>query len=576
MLAAVAVSILFETHGSTMAGGDRVRIRWDWATDAAPWAAGQNASPGRSRRERVPLVTDFSSRQVIFPEVLPAKVANVVQRDARFMHQYLRRHAHRYVPLDPDYVQPPWLTQSIARDWSFSLNNGNGGTIGFPAKYVFDVTAAPSCTTDFVVTGLNIAGSATQANLMGFNSLYNTPAGNGLCAGTAPTVMFSYRIGPGVINSYITLSLDGTKVAFNENNGANSYFHVLRWATGAGNGTTAALPAVPGTGNTALDVKLPLTGGTSTAPFVDYANDVAYVTTSNNVVHKFTGVFDGTPTEVTGAGTGWPATTGFTGNSISTPVFDPVSRHVIFTDSDQGGIDYIDDSVVPAVVHVNQFLFAPGMAVAAPVVVDAGNQKVYAFSPNPTGAAAVVAQADTSLSLASQVTVSIGGATNNLAPLMGDLNDAYYNGQSATARLYVVGNDGSANRVPALYAIGFNASFKMNPAYSNGPLALATNNAGIGSSPVTAFYNTTLAKQFLFIGITNRCSAAVTGGCIRSLDVTSAFPTSANVNNVILAASGGTSGITIDNVSAAAGASSVYYTTLTGRTIVKATQAGLQ
>ena len=159
---------------------------------------------------------------------------------------------------------------------------------------------------------------------------------------------------------------------------------------------------------------------------------------------------------------------------------------------------------------------------------------------------------------------------------MGDFNEDYYDGDSTTARMYVVGNNGTANRLPALYAIGFNASFKMDPTYASGPLVLTTNTAGISASPVTAFYNSTLNKQFLFLSVTNRCTAAITGGCIRSLDVTGGFPTAASVNNVVLAAAGGTGGISIDNVSSAVGASSVYYTTLTGRTIVKATQAALQ
>ena len=51
-------------------------------------------------------------------------------------------------------------------------------------------------------------------------------------------------------------------------------------------------------------------------------------------------------------------TTGLAGG-ISTPVFDGMSRHVFFTDSDNGGIDYIDDSVVPAVAVTNKFFFTP-------------------------------------------------------------------------------------------------------------------------------------------------------------------------------------------------------------------------
>jgi hypothetical protein len=570
-LLAAGLVVASQTTDATSLGGSRVRTTWDWAHGGDRPAAGANGAV----QQRVPLVRDFSNRHVIFPESVPASRVNAIRADSRAWQQYLHRHAHRYVPFDRDHVEDPLATSAITRDWSFSLNNGSGGTISAPAKYVFDVNAPPSCTTDFVVTGVNIAGSATQANIVGLNSLYNTPTGTGLCPGTAPLVMFAYNVGPGSVSSYLALSLDGTKFAFSENNGASSYFHVLRWATGAGNGTSASAPATPGTGNAAVDTKLPIAGGSSTAPFVDYDNDVAYVTTSNNVVHKFTGVFRGTPQEVTAAGTGWPNTPGVTG--LSTPVFDSVSRHVFFEDSSTGGINYVDDSVVPAVAVTNKFFFAPGLTLSAPVLVDSGNQKVYAFSANTNGSAAVVAQADTNLSAASQVTVSIGGATSNRNPLTGDFNEAYYDGATASARLYVVGNDSSPNRVPALFSIGFNAAYKLNPAVTNGPVALSTNTAGVSASPVTAFFNSTLGKQFVFVSVTNACSAAIPGGCIRSIDVTNnAFPTAGTINSVVFAAAGGTGGISIDNVSASAGASSVYYTTLTGRTIVKATQALLQ
>src|SRR5580692_1086628 len=107
--------------------------------------------------------------------------------------------------------------------------------------------------------------------------------------------MFAYNVGPGTISSYIALSLDGTKIAFNENNGASSFFQGLTWASGTGNGTSAALAVKPGTGNSAVDSKIALTGGSSTAPFIGYGDDVAYVTTSDNVMHKYTGVMLGTP-----------------------------------------------------------------------------------------------------------------------------------------------------------------------------------------------------------------------------------------------------------------------------------------
>ncbi len=313
----------------------RVRLQWDWTTESSPRAGGP--------KRRVPMIRDFSDRQVISPEVVPSELASKINGSTRFWQQYLRRHVRHLGP-DAQGVLPNQTAElSAARDWSFSLSSGSGRMISQPATYVFDVNSPTSCTNDFIVTGVNVAGAAAQANLIGLNSLYNTPAGNGLCAGTAPKVLFAYNIGPGVINSYLALSLDGTKVAFNENNNASSFFDILKWASGAGNGTTAAAAVKPGTGNSAVDVKLALTGGTSTAPFIDYDADVAYVTTSDNVVHKFTGVFLGTPKEVTTAGSGWPVSSGL-GGGISTPVFDGISRHVFFTDSANGGIDYVDDS----------------------------------------------------------------------------------------------------------------------------------------------------------------------------------------------------------------------------------------
>jgi hypothetical protein len=542
-----------------------------------PGEVEQESRPGR---RRVPLIEDFTSRHVVFPEVVREDRVESVLSDIRFQHQFLRRHRRQSPVRRRDAREAREVRETgaaengVVRDWSYSLNGGNGGSISAPAKYVFDVTAPASCTNDFVVTGVNIAGSASQANLIGFNSLYNMPSGTGLCPGTAPNVLFAYNVGPGVVNSYVALSLDGRKIAFSES-GTTTRFHVLTWRTGAGNGTSASSAVVPGAGNTAVDTTITLSGTSSTAPFIDYGTDSAYVTTNDGLVHKFSGVFNGTPTEVSGGGTGWPVST--SGLSLSTPVFDGVSRHLFFTDS-QGRLLYVDDSVTPAVLAATTFAFAANGITASPVVVDSGNQKVYAFSGNPNGSNAIMAQVDTNLSVASRVIVNVGGNAGNVSPRAGDFNEAYYNGLSASARLYVAGNTGNANRTPALYAIGFNASFRMNASTSNGPIALATTGtAGLSSSPITAFYNSTLNRQFLFVGVSNRCSTAVTTGCIRSINVTGgAFPTAGTINNVIFGAAGGTGGISVDNNSSSFGAASVYYTTLSGRTIVKVTQENLQ
>ncbi|MGC2193220.1 MAG: hypothetical protein WA628_01005 [Terriglobales bacterium] len=538
----------------------------------------------------VSMVEDWSTRHVIFAEEVPRDLRGAILAEPRFWQQYLRRHVSRPSLQEgrehagerdsDDRRDDRRKRHSKAlsqRDWSVSLGAGSGGRISGPAKFVFDVTAAPSCTTDFVVTGIGIGGSANQANIVGLSRLYTNPAGTGFCSGTTPTVIFAYNVGGGQVPSVVALSLNGQKIAFSENNTTlgTANFHVLQFKTGAGNGTSATAPAVPGVGNTAVDTKIALASGSTTGPYVDYAHDVAYVTTNGgaSVVHKFRGVFNGTPAEVTTGG--WPAT--IPGNpGVSTPVYDNVSRHVFATDGN-GFIDYVDDSVSPAVVHSGSFSFAAAGITAAPVVIDSSRQKVYAFAGNPGGGNAVVAQGDTSLTAGSRVVVPIGVNSNN-AVLEGDFNDAYYSGGAFTSSfMYVVGNDSSNRERPALFNIGFNSSFRLNATTANGPLALSVGNTtGVTASPLTEFYNSRLARDFLFVGVSAACQSQGGSGCIRSLNITSGFPAAAVINNVILNAAGGTGTVTVDNNSGNAEASSVYYTPLTGNTIVKATQSALQ
>lgn len=529
----------------------------------------------------VSVVTDWSSRHVLFPQSKSISMMIDLQRDPRYWQAALGRLTPPPLPVR---VQAPAGQNAVrlpgqgGRDWNLALGGSLGPQNTFPGKFVFDVTQPASCTADFLVTGINTAGSTTQANIIGLKNLYTNPSNTGYCSGTGPTVFFAYNVGPGSVYASVALSLGGTKVAFNENNAGSSRFHVVTIGTTGSNGTGPSAPVVPGTGNNAVDVALSLGEAVTNAPFVDYARDVAYVTTggppaTTGHMHKFTGVFNGTPTEVTTGG--WPIA--HAGGLISTPVFDGVSRRVFFKAFD-GHVHYVEDLGGSVSISATSFPIVSGTdGCARPLVVDSTNQRVYAYGTraSSTTGNTVVAQADTSLSTGSRVIVNVGyrnSAPTSFAP---DLNNAYYTGSYSGAYLYVVGNSGTSNLVPALYSIGFNSSFKMNSSVANGPLALATNVSGLSSSPVTTFYNSRLAKDFLFIGISNNCSTSLTTGCMRSIDITSGFPTSGTINNVILVATGGTSGVTVDNNSAVAEASSAYYVTLTGNTLYKATQAEL-
>jgi hypothetical protein len=467
---------------------------------------------------------------------------------------------------------------NIGNDGSFTLNVDPGGGQTFPAKFVFDANAAPSCTNDFVVLGMPANPvSGGQANIIGLNKLYSsqgasTPAPP--CGTSGPSVMFAYASGSGQVPAFVDISPSGKQIAYVENLlTGSSYFHVLTLGT-ASEGTSATAAVVPGAGGSnAVDRRVLLSPDGTTkqsstnAAFVNYTSGVAYATTysragnGSGYLYKIGNVFNGsaTPTIV------WSAAI----NAVpSTPVYDTVSNKIFFTDS-SGRIDYVTDTgASPSVVY--SAVLANGATSAYPVTVDGTNQMVYA-SFNSNGTNALVVQAPTSL--ASTVSVAVGTAsTIYTAPYGVDFNNAWYTG-SGTPLLYVAGT--GSGTVPTLYSVGFNGSGVMNASANITTAALATGMAD--SSPVTEFYNATLQKDYIFVGVTNHCTATTgggTAGCVMSLDITSGFPT-VTASSTALAAAGGTTGIIVDNNSSVTEASSIYYATKTGVTLVKATQSGL-
>jgi hypothetical protein len=455
----------------------------------------------------------------------------------------------------------------------------------YPAKFVFDVTAAPSCANDYVVIGIPANPAAgSQANILGVNNLYSsqgTSTPTPPCGTNGPTVMFAYASGTGQVPASVVISQSGKQIAYIEDLlTGSSYFHVLTLATTGTNGTGATAAVVPGSagGNNAVDQRVLLSpdGGTTdqsstSTVFVVYtpndANDVAYATTSSmagngsGYLYKIGNVFNGsaTPTVV------WSVPI----NAVpSTPVYDSVSNKVFFTDG-SGRIDYVTDTgSSPSVVYGP--VVASGATSENPVIVDSTNQMVYATF-NSNGTNALVVQAPTSM--ASTISAAVGVAsTAYTAPNGLDFNNAWYTG-SGTPLLYVAGT--GAGTVPTLYSIGFNGTGVMNSSANHPIAALATGTAD--SSPVTEFYNASLQKDYLFVGVTANCIATSdggTGGCVMSLDITEGFP-AVNTNSTALAATGGITGITVDNESSLTEASSIYYATKAGGDLVKATQSGL-
>ncbi len=225
------------------------------------------------------------------------------------------------------------------------------GTVGagmYPAKFSFSTTTA-SCT-DFVVYNTGIAGSASQANVVAYDNIYSGCSGSG----TVPSVYWAYNTGTGKALTSTVLFGDGTKVAFIENPSSGAaVLRILKWVSGqgtdsdspvapdhsytntyAGAGTNTAWTTCP-SGSCMISVAFQsprANQDTISSPWYDYPSDTLWVGDSGGYLHKFTGVFNGTPGEMTNTSGGtcgtscvWPVNSG-TG-PLTSPVYD--STHAL-------------------------------------------------------------------------------------------------------------------------------------------------------------------------------------------------------------------------------------------------------
>jgi len=469
--------------------------------------------------------------------------------------------------------QPSFRNKRIRRDWTVTLAGGAGfgpAPDMYPAKYTFNPIGNPNCTNDFVVFQVNTNGAGNQANLIGVNNLYKTT-----CSGSVPATLFYYNVGSGSINTSPVLSTDGTKVAFVETVTNGSVFHVLTIGTTGNNGTSFNNPAVPGTGNNAVDNKITMNGNvtvTRSSPFVDYTNNIAYVGDDSGKLHKFHPVFNGTPAEVTTAP--WPFTVA-SSVILTGPVFDGGSSKNIFV----GGSDGSLYCVTSAGAHCATSSLSvasganPGAVLDAPIV-DSTHETVFATASNNTNS--ILMQATTSL--ASPVRATMGVKGTDLYD--GAFDNAYFTNVSS-GHMYFCGNLAGA-ATPTLYRVTFNGSGTMSGTNDGNSFQLVlTGNTGssVDCTPLTEVLNG--STDYLFLGVFNHgfTSGSPNCGnqtCMMSFVITSSFPSAANAITTSGLGSLGMSGIIIDNVSGAAGASQVYFGSLQTNAGVQASQSALQ
>src|ERR1700728_1214251 len=570
--------------------------------------------------------TDWSHRHMVFSAPRSPGEALHLSENPRYLQQWLRRNIERRPSRHP-------LHRDLNADWSESM--GTGATVAagqYPAKFSFSATTA-SCAKDFVVFNTSLAGATGQASIIAYNNLYVG------CTGTVPSVYWAYDTG-GTISTSATFSLDGNQVAFVQAQAGVATLVMLKWS--ASTTQTAAAPMIltsPAVGSyrgcsAPCMTTLTFTAGTGetgtitdtySSPFYDYTagSDTLYVGDDIGYLHKFTGVFAGTPAEtVVTTPAPWPVLVATA--KLSSPVFDSQSGNVFVTTSYQvtpnsggrlaavcatstcAGVANGNGTVITAIGTATPSLVlgptttstaachAPGtsgdgsnLRLDAPVV-DSTAGKVYVVVGNDgTGNSAVI-----------QFSTTVGEATGNfewhtcgtestigtasttgVTLFAGAFDNVYFtstSGSSPSGNLYVCGNT-SADAT--LYQVRITS----NAIAASGTSVLAVSTANTTCSPVTEVFSASTDLLFLSVQSLGSTSTKVNcpsnAGCLMSFSVpTTLGGTLPTGTAAALAAGGGTSGVVIDNTVApgAIETSQVYFSTLTGGTPVQASQAALK
>jgi hypothetical protein len=248
-------------------------------------------------------------------------------------------------------------------------------------------------------------------------------------------------------------------------------------------------------------------------------------------------------------------------------VFDSVSTNVFVGCADGKLYKVTQAGVVSSITVGNGS--ARGGIVDAPVV-DGVNGFVYAVTGS-NGTSAVLVQATTSFSSAVTATLSAASNFNLHAPVV---NDAYVDSATpANWLIYEMAYNG-AHTTYALYGMTFSAARVMS---AGAPAHTFTFANGIGElSPSTEFFNQATGVDWLFSSTTGNFTSNLGSWNITpTVPNPSGFPTGQSAALAPNEGTGGTSGFTVDNSSASAQASSVYFSAVSLNTAVKLTQANL-
>ena len=513
--------------------------------------------------KRVPVLTDWTTRHVLYPLYGSADRMSIAGRDPRSLFSW-----YRYSPNAPRWRDPRWNdprsprknSKGFDRDWSINLGAGGTAANAFPAKYTFDVTAAPSCANDYVVYPVNAAGSATQANIVAFNNLYSgTAGGTGICDapitgrptatdddGTDATVYWSYNVSAigGTVPTSPVISWDnttgagsvlGTKIAFVESApGEDAHFHVLAFKAGDGQDTTDAdglqntmKPASittfvgnPANGSgTASDLALSADlGGPSTIspPFVDYTHDYAYVGNDLGDLYRIKDVFCPSYNTDTGCTSGagpsldttWGSGHGYVevggGCGQLTGAVEDFATGRVFVGCSDGRV-YGFTSTGARTTSPTNFLGlgqgvsnSPNGGIVVPPVVDSSNGLVYAVAGTNDASPVLLQASTTTFTSATLRIVPLGLAPTSTPQDLSlpAFNTSYFSSSTSSNWAIISCGFDSTGLLTDAYDIGFSGSRVMNNTTPTGSAVFQLASDVEACSPATGFTNVNVGPPF--------------------------------------------------------------------------------
>jgi hypothetical protein len=451
-----------------------------------------------------------------------------------------------------------------------------------------------STLTRFTLNLTALAGGTNAATIMAFDNLYKTT-----CSVPVPTPYWSYNTG-GTDHTSPVISPRGDQVAFvQSSSGGAASLVVLKFAAGNGHLGSVALTSngsYPSCTAPCM-ISLPFNTGnddTNSSPFeISFGSTqgTLYVGDNKGLLHKFTNIFtSGTPVETVGGG--WPVTVGTTSQVLSSPVADANTNN-IFVPDNSGNLRYVKDTgsttgtcatgshlgVVPCLGTTNGLASGPtvialgGTVVDGPLL-DVSTTKVFWFD-SVAGTASTdfiqnVVQTSEALATATQVTVPFNnGSTGVEAGNMhaGAFDNTYFTTGPPSGFLYICAvNPGHANH-PSLFRIGFGAGGVMDASDDGNVREIAGSSTSPNEcSPITEVKAATTDDFFVSVQANGSLTggAGCSGACLYSFLLSGqTFPSNSTAGfQTTAGTAGSTSGLSVDNVFSATGASNIYFTPL--------------